>query len=1145
METLLNQKLFEALRLTLGEVRVSNPGEPAVVEYEPDWEYRAGRLTGEVTRWGETYCANCPFCGDIDHHLNLCHLWGVRDPRTGDRRFHLAYCQRERGCVRSQRRQWQLWSLVHKDGHDGGGARIPGHQPDSIAVSARPVELPRIELPSLEPLGRLDNTHPAVSYLLGRGFSPARLSAVYGVGYSARDESARPKIYDPRIVMPIYGLGASTTGQGRRPLVLAGWQARSIGSMTPPGAPKYLTAAGTRKGAVLYGLPLARITRGPVMLVEGVSDVWRVGPNAMALLGRSISQCQLQLLLAHFKGRPVVIWLDEDAQDAAREMAQRLRRARGAAKDRAPVVTATPPPGRADPGECTHEETVDVVLRAVGSHARGPQAGSRVVVASDGAPGSDTDPDSRSAAATPESTPAPAAPVKQAVRAVRFRFQSRGYVFRRWRASDGRVFDVEDGYAMACSGVHGRGPQRGACGAPHLAVVGPGDESGTASTRGYIVDPADLASFLAVHEDVPFACHGAARVLAAISPSLGDVDVYERADRNQIWDIYLLHLELSLATTGEVEYMDDENGDDNDAPSHLASLVRCYVDGGFPEPRRRSRNEFAPLARDAVATWAVYRELRRRAASVVRDSVGLHGAVSPRTLASRARRWGPLGHHLLVKSDILLWSMSARGIHLDQAHVTNLHYRLQQRLASHAAVLARVCDELRRSDGDPPDRPTAPSTSIPAKYLSRLRAHPVHGALVRKFEQARSRLRQLESLLERTVVYPQFRPLVRSARCASYGPFNAHGVPGDREMRACFRPSPGHVFIRLDMKAADLIAFAQWASADSRTEPAVARLINEGDDVLRSIAGHVLGKPPSDVTDEQRQSIKPVVYGLLYGRGSRSIQRQMQDRLDVEIDDGEVSVRLNGCLEALPEIVRFQDPAPHLDMAIARLLDLTPRAHGEATGDTTLMECVDVAEVDLPDAWLGRMALQVAGGAAAPSIACVKCSTADLAWVWQKLAAKKTLFDEEEQQSITERCPSWRLGRALTALADRLLVLTPTGRLRARANHRERCATLIQSTVADAMTLAAWALWRNGYALVNTVHDELLIEVVAGSDLSSHVRRIRQLVVDAMRPVIRDVRISLHLAACERWYREAEAVFDPTTGALVPWRPGPDRTSAA
>jgi hypothetical protein len=143
-----------------------------------------------------------------------------------------------------------------------------------------------------------------------------------------------------RIYIPAYQDGVLVGWQGRLPADLD-WHAVD--------APKYYTMPGLRKSQFLYNQDAAR--RQPLVVVcEGCSDVWGVGPAGVALLGKDPGREQLRLLATLWAGRPAVVLLDPDAEAEARELAERLR----------PfflgrLVLAVLPEGL-DPGSCPRRE---------------------------------------------------------------------------------------------------------------------------------------------------------------------------------------------------------------------------------------------------------------------------------------------------------------------------------------------------------------------------------------------------------------------------------------------------------------------------------------------------------------------------------------------------------------------------------------------------------------------------------------------------------------------------------------------------------------------------------------------------------------------------------------------------------------------
>lgn len=359
----LNKNLYEHLKRIFGQVRITNDGRQAQVSYAPNWTHRQGRLSASAIDWGEVYHVCCPFCCDTRYRLYLCHLWGQPDPQTRDDMLHLCACHNEK-CVNTREKQKQLHALIYPYGNWAGRVEPP----------PKPVKQPAWQPPGAvspppgTPLNESHPQHPARRYLRLRGFNPEKLASDYDVLCSGPCGSCSPPLRHDRIVMPIYKLVTVLNPVSGTPvfqLALAGWQARAIGANLPDDCPKYLTAAGMKKSLLLYGLPQALTTTGPAVIVEGITDAWKIGLNAMALLGKTISAEQCNLINKHFSGRPVVVWLDSDAEKDAKLVRDAIRNTRVAAGDRSPVVMARTPAGRKDPGECNAAEVAAAIAAAL------------------------------------------------------------------------------------------------------------------------------------------------------------------------------------------------------------------------------------------------------------------------------------------------------------------------------------------------------------------------------------------------------------------------------------------------------------------------------------------------------------------------------------------------------------------------------------------------------------------------------------------------------------------------------------------------------------------------------------------------------------------------------------------------------------
>lgn len=309
----LTQDLYDRLAAHFGDVSVANEGESAVVQRSTATGAAlvaprtvtgevagGGRAKVEIIHPGEYYRVSCPKCGDARKRLWVNHR-AIEFP-------WLIRCYNE-GCYDSAEARDQLVFMLYKT------RRPPAPRVQRGRRDAG--ELRLVEPPGeVVTLDRLPPSHPACLYLGGeRGYDPAFLGRTYGVAYCAHSD--RYHQCSNKILVPV-------TMQG----VLVGWQARFIGDrnwkMSP--FPKYWDMPGMPKRLMFYNHDLA--ARCPwVVMVEGVTDVWSVGPMAFSLLGSSLSFGQRRLLgFPPFRDKPLVIMLDADARDENQAITDDLRR---------------------------------------------------------------------------------------------------------------------------------------------------------------------------------------------------------------------------------------------------------------------------------------------------------------------------------------------------------------------------------------------------------------------------------------------------------------------------------------------------------------------------------------------------------------------------------------------------------------------------------------------------------------------------------------------------------------------------------------------------------------------------------------------------------------------------------------------------
>lgn len=338
----LNPSLFNILLHNFGEVQIQSEGLGMICSYRTDY---SGNRVMDVTSSGEYYVIRCLFCCDRHKHLWINHRWGVYDPETKSCNLWLANCFRGEGCLSNPDNLKQLRELTTRYLRRARSGQV------QVASGYCPSPGESIDLPEdFRLLSELNAGHPANRYLRERGFDPRTICKRWGIGYASNICGA------PRLVIPIF--------RGcREKLECYGWQARAI---DPDTYPKYYTAHGLKKSHVLYGIHRVTAT-GPIVICEGVTDAWRIGNNAVAVLGKAASHEQLRLLNQHFAGRPIVVMLDADARDNAHELKERLTALRR-------VSFSPSPPGRVaiaqlpddlDPGDCTRVQLAAVIQQAL------------------------------------------------------------------------------------------------------------------------------------------------------------------------------------------------------------------------------------------------------------------------------------------------------------------------------------------------------------------------------------------------------------------------------------------------------------------------------------------------------------------------------------------------------------------------------------------------------------------------------------------------------------------------------------------------------------------------------------------------------------------------------------------------------------
>lgn len=296
----LRPELFNRLKEFFGHVRIANEGESAMTNVVVD--ALTDKKVLNVVCPGEYYAVSCPFCYDTRQRLWINHLWGYLHPGTDSLNLGLAYCYNA-NCLAVPGRARLLYHEVFSDfDHDRRDVILTATRSHSPPVVAR---MPGF----VTPVKTLGPSHPARVYLESRSYDVSLLSDVLKVGLCLRAE-LEYRLALNRIIIPVYAQEQ-----------LAGWQARLVGDPAGRDVPKYYSMLGMKKSHLLYNLDLARRYKFGVVM-EGCTDVWSFGPEAVALFGKTASGIQQNLIAAAWK--KVYIVLDADAGKEATALYEAL-----------------------------------------------------------------------------------------------------------------------------------------------------------------------------------------------------------------------------------------------------------------------------------------------------------------------------------------------------------------------------------------------------------------------------------------------------------------------------------------------------------------------------------------------------------------------------------------------------------------------------------------------------------------------------------------------------------------------------------------------------------------------------------------------------------------------------------------------------
>lgn len=673
---------------------------------------------------------------------------------------------------------------------------------------------------------------------------------------------------------------------------------------------------------------------------------------------------------------------------------------------------------------------------------------------------------------------------------------------------------------------------------PRLALAAASDG------RNYvIIHPERLEEFLRVHRDAYFVGHNVAFDFWVIDshlrrsdpPAAGRV-LWDACDQGRLLDTQILDMLVQLATGQFRHAPGAKDAEAKVYPGNLAELAAEYTSLRITkdDPHRGRYGELVGLSSDdwadvdagffeyAIRDVAATRQLYPAIAAKAYELMTGHGfncqaqryTIRPDALA----KFGYLSEIIQVKASIVLARMFRRGVRIDLDKVRALGGRYRSELAAVVTEFERSFPEVltytNRGElvltpkSKTPSLGTNKLTAMLHKVAAEIQAgghafripvssgkkkglsysvkdwgqyaalHPFLACWV-QIKQLEKRLGLLEGLTSR-VLHCEYQLLMRTGRTSCSRPrssqlpgVNIQQMPRLPEFRELFIPDPGFKLLISDYAAAELRTLAAVCKA-MLGYTKLGDVFAAKTDPHAFTAASIQGVPIEQFlalkeTDPQRfkaarQASKPINFGVPGGMGTGSLLEYAQVNYGVELSLEEVkSFRTKLITEIYPEL---NDQDGYLaDDGMATL------AHNLGVTEREAWEVLDRRGQQSPFAAKG-VANVIRGTSTA--------SNAYQAMVWDGLRRLlKTVSDPDPEvaNAIIHQQGSPRLH-------DRLFgrrVATLTGRLRAGVGYTDSRNTPFQSLCADGGKLALWNLLYAGYDPYGFIHDEILLQLPAGS----------------------------------------------------------------
>lgn len=644
---------------------------------------------------------------------------------------------------------------------------------------------------------------------------------------------------------------------------------------------------------------------------------------------------------------------------------------------------------------------------------------------------------------------------------------------------------------------------------------------------GFFVMPDQVEDFLVANDHVKWILHNAkfdALVLDRYLKQAGsDYDFLHLADEgvDRLLDTMLLEALLQLALNGKG--IEDLKG-----KLSLAYLAKQHLDLDLPKDERRTSfgdfagkdlSEIPPghliyAAADARVTFDLWRALGSPLAQVRQNCSTAYGHNRDQLRAAWAK-FGPLSLFLQIRTSIVFDEMTRRGLATHPDRVAAVIEKQTRRKAKAEAELAKagVIAEGAGSNKSTQDyllkaearllssgEITAPLKRTPAGAIATSKearadfpADPMLDALV-EFKSAQKLLGAYASKLAvEGLIHPSWKLLRKSGRssCGGEEEHDANdlavqtlpkcrrlkkGEKAELTVRQCVAPLPGEKFAGADYSQLEVAAFAHVLANQLGFGDELADVVRQGKDVHRLIASIANNVPPEEVTPEQRQAAKAIVFGIPGTLTLEGMKKNSKVVYGVEQTDEQVATTAEAYFKLVPGARKHLEEPDNFFRQIAENLGIT--YGGFHSGTAELFKLLNgkskLSDEDKDELFGYLKVIPERLGSNGPD-------------------TRKVLKLIEAKES-----PSPFLKRKVVELGKIGSYVSTTGRVRGKAGFGACRNGVFQSAAADGALTATWRLFRKGYAVAGFIHDEIIVSVPEDADNAVVVADISKVMTDTM-----------------------------------------------